>query len=375
MAQDYKYFAFISYSSHDTAWGKRLQRNLEGYRLPTTICSEHGWERKPIKPVFFAPTDIQPGGLTDEIKERLRQSKYLIVICSPHSAQSKWVGFEIKYFYDLGRGSNIHFFIIDGMPHSGDNATECFNPMVAELGMAEILGVNIHERIYKWGWLNRERAYVQLITKLLGIEFDAIWQRHRRRIIGQAVAWTAGTVIVVAGLVGAWCANRPTDVELTLNEATVHNSNLPPLKDAVVTFALDNEVKTDTIASIVDKGIFTNIPRSFLGSEVRMTVRCRDFEDVDTTVVLQKEMTVDISRDTTVYGNVNFLLWNTESGAVSNCDMDIDGYRVTTDADGRVRMSIPLSRQKSAYRLSASVPLEDTLLIMPCGPNHAIIVK
>lgn len=32
----------------------------------------------------------------------------------------------------------------------------------------------------RYPWVNRERAYVQLITKLLGVEFDSIWQRHKR---------------------------------------------------------------------------------------------------------------------------------------------------------------------------------------------------
>ena len=50
----YKYFAFISYNSADTEWGKKVQKKLEGYKMPATLCSEHGWERKPIKPVFFA---------------------------------------------------------------------------------------------------------------------------------------------------------------------------------------------------------------------------------------------------------------------------------------------------------------------------------
>ena len=48
--QEYRYFAFISYSSRDIEWGKRVQRKLESYRLPATLCSEHGWERTPIKP-------------------------------------------------------------------------------------------------------------------------------------------------------------------------------------------------------------------------------------------------------------------------------------------------------------------------------------
>ena len=45
MIQKYKYFAFISYSHHDTKWGKRIQRKLESYRMPTTLCSKYGWER------------------------------------------------------------------------------------------------------------------------------------------------------------------------------------------------------------------------------------------------------------------------------------------------------------------------------------------
>ena len=34
--QQYKYFAFISYNSHDTSWGKRLQRKLRSMR---SLCA------------------------------------------------------------------------------------------------------------------------------------------------------------------------------------------------------------------------------------------------------------------------------------------------------------------------------------------------
>ena len=196
--QQYKYFAFISYSSKDLEWGKRVQRKLEHYRMPATLCSEHGWERTPIKPVFFAPTDIQPGGLTAEIQERLRSSRNLIVIGSPNSAQSEWVGKEIEFFHQIGRTEQIHYFIVSGQPNSGDITTECYNPILKKLGIPEILGANIHESIYRWPWLNKERAYVQLISKLLGVEFDAIWRRHRLQLIQKVVACTIG---ILAALV------------------------------------------------------------------------------------------------------------------------------------------------------------------------------
>ena len=163
MEQEFKYFAFISYNSKDTEWGKKLQKKLEGYKMPSTLCSERGWNRRPINPVFFAPSDIQPGGLTAELQERLKASRNLIVICSPNSARSEWVGKEIEFFHNLGRTKQIHFFIVDGIPHSGNLATECFNPVVDRLGLPEILGANIHEQIYRWPWLNKERAYGNVI--------------------------------------------------------------------------------------------------------------------------------------------------------------------------------------------------------------------
>ena len=133
MTSQYQYFAFISYSSRDIRWGKRLQRKLENYSMPAALCRKHGWKRKPINPLFFAPADIQPGGLTEELQARLRASKNLIVICSPASARSKWVAQEIAYFHSLGREKNILFFIVDGEPHSGNPDTECFNPVLKEL--------------------------------------------------------------------------------------------------------------------------------------------------------------------------------------------------------------------------------------------------
>lgn len=133
MEQQFKYFAFISYNSHDTEWGKRVQRKLEHYRISTTLCTKHRWERTPIKPVFLAPTDIQPEGLSEELQERLRASRNLIVNCSPNSVRSEWVGKEIDFFHQLVCTSQIHFFIDDGQPHSGNPTTECFNPIVEGL--------------------------------------------------------------------------------------------------------------------------------------------------------------------------------------------------------------------------------------------------
>lgn len=382
-SQPFKYFAFISYNSKDTEWGKRLQRKLEHYRMPATLCSERGWERTPIKPVFFAPTDIQPGGLTEELQERLRASRNLIVICSPNSARSEWVGKEIEFFHQLGRTKQIHFFIVEGQPHSGNPDTECLNPIVETLGLSEILGANIHEKIYRWPWMNKERAYVQLISKLLGVEFDAIWQRHKRLLRKKMMIWATGIFLVFAALTGVWIINQPIDVKIKLNEASIHNPNLPALKDAIVTITLDNEKKTDTIHSINDTIIFSNIPHRFLGKEVQVNAIITDsncwqsFLPVDTMVNLSKEVTLDIFRDEKLYGNLRYRLWKIETEqTLSNTEVVIDGHRVISDADGYIVLSIPLAEQKYIYPITSThITLNDSVVYGNSGSDAHIIYK
>lgn len=371
---DFKYFAFISYNSNDTEWGKRVQRKLEHYRMPATLCSERGWERTPIKPVFFAPTDIQPGGLTEEIQERLRASRNLIVICSPYSARSEWVGKEIEFFHHLERTKQIHFFIVEGVPHSKNPETECFNPIVESLDMPEILGANINEKIYRWPWMNKERAYVQLVSKLLGVEFDAIWQRHKRLLIQRTIGWAIGVLAVIAALASVWFNNQPVDVEVRLNEISVSNPYLPPLKEAIITVTLDNETKIDTIHAIDGCAVFANIPHRFIGKSAHISVISIDsvgnkgFMPIDTTIILAKAVMLDIYRNESTYGDVHFQIWDpTIEKLLFGISVEVVGRKMVSDADGQVRCFIPLEQQRSSYIVSTSMPLQNDTITMPCN--------
>ena len=381
MRQQFKYFAFISYNSKDTEWGKRVQRKLEHYRMPATLCSEHGWKRTPIKPVFFAPTDIQPGGLTEELQERLRASRNLIVICSPNSAKSEWVGKEIEFFHHLGRTKQIHFFIVDGAPHSGNPDKECFNPIVESLGLPEILGANINEQNLTYPftnipcpWLNKQRAYVQLISKLLDVEFDAIWQRHKRQLALKIISWILGGILVLTALLGIYITNQPVDVKVHLNEMSFHNTNLPPLHDAIITMTLENETKTDTAKSLDNSILFANLPHRFLNKRVRVQVECENFLPVDTTFILSHEVYIGIHRNPDVYGIVRFKLWNPNTERTrENVEINIDGYHAVSNDSGVISLFIPLEYQNEKYHISSSfILLDDSIKTMPSGPDDII---
>lgn len=375
MSTPFKYFAFISYNSKDTIWGKRLQKKLEHYKLPSTLCSEHGWTRTPIKPVFFAPTDIQPGGLSEELQERLRASQHLIVICSPNSAKSKWVGKEIEFFHGFGRSNNIHFFIVEGSPNSNDPETECFNPVIKKLGLSEVLGANVNEKISRLPWLNRERAYVQLVSKLLGVEFDTIWQRHKRLLFRKAAVWTIGCIAVIAAMIGIGRISQPFDAGLRLVDATPQ-AQLPPMKDAIVTLTLDNETKTDTISFIEDLTTFSNIPHRFLSQPVQLSVSCRDFLDLDTTLTLAKSNTLVLHRDPSVYGDIHFTLYNVETETpMSGVTLKIEGQEVVSDENGHVALQLSLDMQKKVYTIKTDVALLNDTIVMPCGDDDVVLVK
>lgn len=97
---EYKYYAFISYKSEDVKWAKWLQKKIERYSLPVALQKKNKVPKK-LSPIFRDGTDILPRELKKEIREKLEQSRYLIVLCSPRSASSEYVGEEIDFFLQI----------------------------------------------------------------------------------------------------------------------------------------------------------------------------------------------------------------------------------------------------------------------------------
>jgi len=123
----YKYYAFISYSSKDIRHAEDLQEFLQNIKIPTVIREEYKLPET-VTPIYRDVTDIKIAQLKDILRDELERSKYLIIICSPNSAQSAWVNREVEYFIELGRYDRIIPYIISGTP--GGGAQECFPPIL-----------------------------------------------------------------------------------------------------------------------------------------------------------------------------------------------------------------------------------------------------
>ena len=229
----YRYFAFISYKREDERWAKWLQHKLEHYKLPSNLNGRTDLPHS-IRPVFKDTSELTPGNLPEQINEALQQSKYLIVICSPRSAQSEWVNKEVETFIFMGKTDSIIPFIIDGKPFSSNHEEECFPQAILSLPREqEILGANINE-------MGRDVAAVKVVARMFDIHFDELWQRHerelrRRRII--IVASIAAFALAVLGVAG-WIWHQ--NIELSEKNLLINRQNR----------ALD--AKTDSLRSAND---------------------------------------------------------------------------------------------------------------------------
>ncbi len=121
---EFKYWAFLSYSHQDAKWGDWLHKALETYRVPRRLVGKQSRDgRVPdrLYPIFRDREELSVSAdLAANIDEALHESRYLIVICSPHAVQSHWVDQEIIEFKKLGREDRILALIVAGEP----NATE-----------------------------------------------------------------------------------------------------------------------------------------------------------------------------------------------------------------------------------------------------------
>ena len=385
MENTYTFYAFISYRSTDEKWAKWLQNKLESYRLPTALHKKNSRLPKRLKPCFRYHTDIQPNELKVELEEKLTQSKYLIVICSPRSAASKWVGNEIDTFIGIGRRHRIIPFIVEGVPYSNNPETECYHPVLRRYFPhtedvatdRELLGVNIHEEGNGNQRTKRRRALIQVISRLLDVSFDELWNRERQRRRRRMLAGVIGALAIVLTMSLVWKTALPVDLSFSVVEATVSNPHLPPLSGVVVTLQLDGEVKTDT--TTVGDGnrvYFRHVPSQFVGKDARVRAHCPGWVPLDTVMPVHNGLRIAMLRDARVYGRVRFTLWDAERGrAVPSVPLWVDGYRAVTDSLGRVDLLIPLSEQRRSYAIKASVPLEADSVYMPCGANDYVLVR
>jgi tetratricopeptide (TPR) repeat protein len=199
------YWAFLSYSSHDRGTAIWLQRALETYRLPRRLvgrATPAGPAPRRFRPIFRDGTELAADpDLVAQITSALQQSAYLIVICSPHAAQSHWVNEEIGRFRELHGEARILSLIVAGNPKSGEQS--CFppalhHPSVPTHGPQRLEPIAADLRRHGDG---PRMARLKLVAGMLGVGLDELVRRDTQRRVRQLITITAASLVglLVAG--------------------------------------------------------------------------------------------------------------------------------------------------------------------------------
>lgn len=218
-APEFKYWAFISYSHRDKVWGDWLHRSLETYRVPKRLVggqSRNGPVPARVYPVFRDREELPVSSdLGTNIVDGLKQSRYLVVICSPNSAKSRWVNEEIRYFKALGREDRVLALIVDGEPNASAgkpgfcSEQECFPEALrfvlgADGRLSDCCTEPLAADVRPVGD-GRHNAKLKLLAGILGVDFNALRQREHERQRRRLLAWLSisGAVSLAMGSLAA----------------------------------------------------------------------------------------------------------------------------------------------------------------------------
>jgi tetratricopeptide (TPR) repeat protein len=198
--------AFLSYSHQDSAIADWLHETLEEFRVPPQLIgrlTDQGPVPKKLAPIFRDRQELAAAAdLSDEIEEAIGASRFLIVLCSPAAARSRWINEEISNFKRVHREDRILAAIVDGEPFAsgtpGREHEECFPEALRyhfdsrgrpTKQQAEPIAADLREH-----GDGRKMGMLKIAAGMLGVGLDDLAQREAQRRNRRLYAITAGSV-------------------------------------------------------------------------------------------------------------------------------------------------------------------------------------
>ena len=213
MNEETRYEAFISYK-HDTIddqVAKDIQNRIERYKIPKDLQKKTGIQK--FNRIFRDTTELSgTSDLPPEIEKALKNSTFLIVICSERTRRSKWVPLEIELFLKYHDRSHILTVLVDGKEPADvipdvllkENISRTCPDGSIKFEEKKLIPLSCDFRT------NTRRAKAQeiprLISRMLGCSYDELYRRELR--YRQARFFTISAIFLcllfIASLYLAW---------------------------------------------------------------------------------------------------------------------------------------------------------------------------
>lgn len=182
--------AFVSYCHADKVFAARLQRRLEGYRLPRRLADRvaplPGQAEGRIGPVFRDRADLSAAtDLSAAVREGIAASSALVVVASPDAARSHWVAREIALFRELHPEAPILVALARGEPREALPETLCSDhvePLCAD---------------FRKSGDGKRLAFLKIVAGLAELPLDALVQRDAQRQMRRVTAVTLGAAVLM----------------------------------------------------------------------------------------------------------------------------------------------------------------------------------
>lgn len=145
--------------------------------------------------------------LTEDIRDALRRSRYLIVVCAEDLKESEWCMEEIRMFRELHSGNTdkILTLLVNGKPGpilsqlplwDSPPQAPAANPHTTDKKAADMLGADIRAKSTRKILRKLKTEYLRLAAPILGCDYDALYRRNQRRQRKTVITVLSGTALL-----------------------------------------------------------------------------------------------------------------------------------------------------------------------------------
>lgn len=345
----YRNYAFISYSHRDMRVARWLQRKLESFRLPSEVHSDIEATGRYLRPVFRDQADLNSGVLGDELRRHLEQSKYLIIICSEYSANSTWVSDEARAFVEMGRLDRIIPVMLCESEGGHEVGRQLFPEYLRDYFAGhpdrELLGVLYNHR-------HRRQALLRVVSRMLDVSFDSLWQRHRRRQrLNRSVMCGCAAALAALG----YLFGVPVRYDLQLQP---QRTDLPLPEQATITVG-DKAYTVPLIADSASARLSVTLPGYHRFKPFDIHVQAPLYLPLDTVcgigLGVDRSIRLPMRRDDT-FGRFGGWVYDADMQPRAGVEVRVgDGYRTVTDARGRFDIRLRSADQQAVQTVRLTI--------------------
>ena len=238
--QNYTHWVAILTSTRDSKWASWLKQRLLGYQVPAHLAgkpSADGEVPVRIDKIHVVEVSDEEGAeLPGTTIDLLRQSRYLVVICSPETAKSKKAERLVAEFKRGDREHRVQCLIVDGEPFASSRL---------EPDAEECLPTTIKYEVDKNGNLTdtpsspyaadvrqhrdgRRNSFLRIFAGILRVEYEDLreWDHSEMQRKNFHIMIACSLLIVLLGITSLYLLVRVTQAELSAGNAAEYSRQL-----------------------------------------------------------------------------------------------------------------------------------------------------